>query len=189
MDIELKLLQDQKRQAIQQNDEESHSIQRELEVLQREFSKLKFERDNLCAQMEDSSFKDRDWQETVEQLNAQLEKATREKYVFEQKSQDDTNALTQKNDALLRDLKYLRQEQEKGQKRNKEFHEQILMLEASCSDKQVETNELQRKMNLLRSQINDQETLLKSKSDRVVDIETELQQNESQYFEQIKQLQ
>ena len=63
------------------------------------------------------------------------------------------------------------------------------MLEASCSDKQVETNELQRKMNLLRSQINDQETLLKSKSDRVVDIETELQQNESQYFEQIKQLQ
>lgn len=88
-------------------------IQAELNSLRECFAKLKIERDNLLYEMDATQGREREWKQTVEKLNDELQSMDKHLSHREREQQEQIRTLESKSAALLADLKYMKQENER----------------------------------------------------------------------------
>lgn len=94
-------------------------IQSELNSLRECFAKLKVERDNLLYEMDEQNSREKDWKLTVDGLHDELQKMERQLLQREREQTEQIRVIESKNGALIEDVKYLRQENERLKQRQR----------------------------------------------------------------------
>ncbi len=83
------------------------------------FAKLKIERDNLLSEMSEIASRERDWRSTVERLTQEVSRLEDQINARDRDQGSQVRNLEGKNQALVMDIKFLRDENERMKEKMK----------------------------------------------------------------------
>ena len=126
VEIEKDLLIAESRRQLKKNDTETTQVGFEIDSLRSDFAKLKFEKENLIAQIETQKRREQEFNVTVERLTAQMQSLQNGSLAKLNEQENLAKTLEQKNTALIADLKYLRIENDKLLARLRETQHQVM---------------------------------------------------------------
>ena len=93
------------------------------------FAKLKIERDNLLTEMSEIAAREREWRSTVERLTQEVSKLEEQINNRDRDQGSQVRNLEGKNQALVMDIKFLRDENERMKEKMKSLESQFMQYE------------------------------------------------------------
>lgn len=91
--------------------------------------KLKVQRDQLLTQIEEQESKEKEWRMTIDRLNEELMRLENSLSKKDAENSESIKVLDQKNMALVSDLKFMRNENQKLLSRVKEANDNVLHMD------------------------------------------------------------
>ena len=122
-ELERDLVLAERNNALQANDVTAAQVQAELNSLRECFARLKVERDGLLGEMDEQEVRERERRAAVEGLTEELRRMERQLLQREGEQAEQIRALEGKNGALIEDVKYLRQENERLKQRQRSLEQ------------------------------------------------------------------
>ena len=130
------------KEVITENDNGQVQVANEIDQLRQQFVKLKVQRDHLLTQIDEAEAREKEWRANIDRLNEDLARLENSLVKKDNEGVEQVRILEQKNNALVSDLKFMREENQKLHLRIKEANDNVLQMdqqvaEASSEQRQV----------------------------------------------------
>ena len=129
LEIERDLLMARQKDAMRVADADQVQVGVELDKLQADFAKLKVQRDTLEAETQGAAERERLWRDQIDKLNRDVVSLQNTLTMKETETGEALSLHEKKKAALLSDLKFMRDENQKLHEKLREANEGIILME------------------------------------------------------------
>ena len=131
-------------------DKDQANISIELDKLREEFARLKVQKDDLSLETKSAAEREREWRDTIDKLNRDLVSLKNSLTLKENESGEALSLQQKKTAALLSDLRFMRDENQKLHEKLREANSSVIIMEQQIAQTNQEQAQIEATRDILK---------------------------------------
>lgn len=131
-------------------DKDQANISIELDKLREEFARLKVQKDDLSLETKSAAEREREWRDTIDKLNRDLVSLKNSLALKENESGEALSLQQKKTAALLSDLRFMRDENQKLHEKLREANSSVIIMEQQIAQTNQEQAQIEATRDILK---------------------------------------